>query len=295
MVYKMVETKGGEVLNYIVSVFLRYRLVFCIIFQNRTPSKDYQFMWSCAFPGCFTLAYLGSSGKLAIFFPRAVRRTCPSFLSTAPSSSKCSTAERTASGVNIPGYYYGLPILQEDRRCAVIHDQFYLEMAWTWNQNSSHLVSLEPWAAASHRLSYTCSTHTHMQGKENNRTGHSITLTYILSFIICVRKKRNKNNILPLDLRHSHGDEVVKFWLGVETVAGAGVLPTSPARSLPCLRFRHPLHRQHLQSAVWETHSTCSVRREPIKQTKKTHCLLFFQLEEVESRWSNLEKSKINE
>lgn len=48
----------------------------------------------------FTLAYRGSRGKLAIFFPRAVRETWPSFLSTAPSSSKCSTAERTASRVN---------------------------------------------------------------------------------------------------------------------------------------------------------------------------------------------------
>lgn len=52
----------------------------------------------------FTLAYLGSRGKLAIFFPRGVRKTCPSFLSTAPSSSRCSTAERTASRINITGY-----------------------------------------------------------------------------------------------------------------------------------------------------------------------------------------------
>lgn len=70
----------------------------------------------------FTLAYLGSRGKLAIFFPRAVRKTCPSFLSTAPSSSKCSTAERTASGINKTGYYDLLTLL-DDQGCTVLHDQ----------------------------------------------------------------------------------------------------------------------------------------------------------------------------
>lgn len=73
---------------------------------NVTPSSD---STECATQTCvcgvfcscsfFTFAYLGSRGKLAIFFPRAVRKTCPSFFSKAPSSSRCSKAERTASGI----------------------------------------------------------------------------------------------------------------------------------------------------------------------------------------------------
>lgn len=69
----------------------------------------------------FTLAYLGSRGKLAIFFPRAVRKTCPSFFSTAPSSSKCSTAERTASAINPTGYNY-VSTCRNVQRCTGIQD-----------------------------------------------------------------------------------------------------------------------------------------------------------------------------
>lgn len=55
---------------------------------------------------------------------------------------------------------------------------------------------------------------------------------------------------VPLDLRHSHRDEVVKLLLGVEAIAGARVLSAGSARSLPRLGFRNPLHCQHLQPAV---------------------------------------------
>lgn len=55
---------------------------------------------------------------------------------------------------------------------------------------------------------------------------------------------------VPLDLWDRHGDEVVKFLLGVETVAGARVLSAGPAGPLPGLGFGDPLHCQHLQPAV---------------------------------------------
>lgn len=55
----------------------------------------------------------------------------------------------------------------------------------------------------------------------------------------------------PLNLRHSHGNEVVEFLLSVEAVAGAGVLSACSARSLPGLCFRNTLHRQHLQTTVF--------------------------------------------
>lgn len=80
----------------------------------------------------------------------------------------------------------------------------------------------------------------HLQDQQENIYPATLTLT----------RRAHGLWILPLDLRYSHGDEVVKLLLGVETVAEAGVLPASPTRSLPRLGLRDPLHRQHLQPAV---------------------------------------------
>lgn len=115
-----------------------------------------------------TLAYRGSSGKLAIFFPRAVRRAWPSFLSTAPSSSKCSTAERTDSKLKIKRAYYQLIMLFPfgAEACGRAATAAYLERAWTWNRSSSHLEFPEPWAAASHPLSCTCGVYGHKQAEK---------------------------------------------------------------------------------------------------------------------------------
>lgn len=120
----------------------------------------------------FTLAYLGSRGKLAIFFPRAVRKTCPSFFSAAPSRSKWSTAERTASGMNIRNYDYN---------------------TWTvtWGAHRFMTSNILPGEGLDMKSKFitsgipramSCSiTLAKLHLQQNRRTGHSNTMTYIKS------------------------------------------------------------------------------------------------------------------
>lgn len=116
----------------------------------------------------------------------------------------------------------------------------------------------EKQAIQQHRLNES----THSRGSLACRSAHTE---------LCYPFEWEGSPAVPLDLRHSHGDEAVKFLLGIETVARARVLSACSARSLPCLGFRNPLYGQHLQPTVWQTHDTCATRGD-----QNTTCSLHF-------------------
>lgn len=192
----------------------------------------------CIRKRCFTLAYLGSRGKLAIFFPKAVRWTWPSFLSTAPSSSKCSTAERTASRQTPKSWNGDVPAssegLAEPKRIVT-------------RRRLRHEIKIHHiWDPQRHQLQHHTSQVTPAAWRGQAWTPRHASGAHIYARV-------EFSSQAPLNFRHSHRDEAVKFLLRVEAIAQARVLPAGSASSLPRLGFRNPLDCQNLQSIAWKT------------------------------------------